>query len=387
MRPDGSDDAPVTHGARRDDHPAFSPDGEWIAFSRATPRSEDRLKAAIHLVRPDGTGLRRVTSSDALDGQPSWSPDGRRLAFTRATVRNDEYVAHVFIVDAEGGRARRLVQGGAPAWSPDGRRIAYVTGQDRFGETCFHECEPSGEIHVVGAAGRGDQRITRSRADDADPAWTPSGQILFSSDRADRASHDRELYAMTAEGECVTRLTNASSWSGEPAWRPDAQGGAACESDGVAAGAEKGFVDVDLGPARAFTKYSVFWLGSTYRGRMLSHAQHFQEGFADMFGFLYDDCATPGACGPGIQVQNRALCWWKQGPAPVRLRRIGSERGAPVFVSGRETDEHAQAEVHTGDVAISVTTASEQELGRALAALRPLDGDVGPLQPPARVCD
>lgn len=378
MRPDGSGEATVTRGGGRDDHPAFSPDGKWIAFSRITQDGEGRLTAAIHLVRPDGTRLRRLTSGDKLDGQPSWSPDGRRLAFARGTAGEDGYVADVFVVEAEGGRPRRLADGSAPAWSPDGRAIAYVTGQDRFGETM-----PSGEIHVVRPDGRADERITRSRADDADPAWTSTGQIIFSSDRDD---YERELYAMSAEGECVTRLTNASSWSGEPAWRPGAQGRAACEPHGVAPGAQQGVVDVDLGPARAFTRYPLFWLGPTHRGLMLSEAAPFREGFADRFGFGYEDCAT-ATCPPGIQVQNRPLCWWKDGPAPVRLRRIGSERGAPVFVAGRETDEYAQVEVHTGDVAVSVTTASQVELRRALAALRPLHGQVGSLAPPARTCE
>lgn len=211
---DGSEERAVTSGDEGDDGPVFSPDGEWIAFSRTTSLGEAPLKAGIHVVRPEGSELRAVTSGDAYDREPAWSPDGRRLAFTRVVVRGERLVSHVFVVDADGANERRLVQGGAPTWAPDGRRIAYVSGKDGFGETCFHECRASGEIYVLDADGGGDKRVTRSKADDRDPAWTADGgQILFSSDRSDPGRHDYELWAMTAEGDCATRLTNASSWS------------------------------------------------------------------------------------------------------------------------------------------------------------------------------
>src|SRR5918992_1607553 len=378
MDADGSALRAVTSGAGRDRDPALSPDGEWIAFTREAGRGDGPVHAAIHVVRADGTGLRPVTSGDALDGRPAWSPDGR-LAFTRVTTRGQRFVAHLYVVDAAGSGEHKLVEGHSPAWAPDGRRLAYVSWRDRFGRTCFHECTPSGEIYVVGGDGRGDRRLTRSRADDSDPAWAAGGdQILFSSDRSDPDRHDRELYAMSAAGECITRLTNASSWSSEPAWRPGATGRAACERDGVAAGARRGLVDVGLRPARGFSAYPLFWLGRTHRRLLLSHADDFTDGFADDFWFIYDDCGRPRAtCPPSVQVQNRPLCWWRHGPAPVRLRRIGRERGAPVYRIGRDTGEEATAEVHTGDTAVHVAARTRRDLRRSLAALRALDADPG----------
>jgi len=241
---DGSAARAVTSGPERDRDPAFSPDGEWIAFTREERSGEEPAQAAIHVVRTDGTGLRQVTAGGALDGQPAWSPDGRRLAFARAAARGQWLVARLYVADAVGGGERELVEGHSPAWAPDGRRLAYVSLRDRAGRTCFHECVPSGEIHVVGADGRGDRRLTRSRSDDGDPAWAAGGrQIVFSSDRADPGRHDRQLYAMSATGDCITRLTNASSWSSEPAWRPGGAGSVPCERDGVAAGARRPLVD------------------------------------------------------------------------------------------------------------------------------------------------
>ena len=391
MDADGSAVRAVTSGAGQDRDPAFSPDGEWIAFMRQDSRGDGPVHATIQVVKADGSGLRPLTSG-ALDLQPAWSPDGRRVAFTRMTVQGERLVTHVYVAEVAGNGERKLVEGRAPAWAPDGRRLVYVSGRDRFGQTCFSDCTPSGEIHVVGADGRGDRRLTRSRADDGDPVWAADGrQILFASDRSDPERHDRELYAMTAAGDCVTRLTSASSWSSEPAWRPGGAGRAACRRDGVAAGARRALVDVGLRPARAFSAYPLYWLGRSHRGLLLSHAERFSEGFGDWFSFIYDDCETSRGAGcarDDVQIQNLRLCWWKGGPAPVRLRRIGRERGAPVYTfDGPGSGAVTTAEVHTGETAVRLHAGSERALRRALRALRPLDGEPGArLRPPAHRC-
>ena len=113
-----------------DRQPAFSPDGQTVAF--ASNRSGHW---EIWLSTTSGSHARPVTSSvGEYSGWPRWSPDGRRIAFT---CRLGEK-AHVFVVDADGGRVRRVTgdeaDEGRPSWSRDGRSI-YFSATDVEGLT------------------------------------------------------------------------------------------------------------------------------------------------------------------------------------------------------------------------------------------------------------
>jgi TolB protein len=75
----------------------WSPDGEWIAYDRATPSGPHDL----FIVHPNGTGPTRVTSSenDVFSFGPTWSPDGTQLLF----VRGDDFTAtDLWVVNADG---------------------------------------------------------------------------------------------------------------------------------------------------------------------------------------------------------------------------------------------------------------------------------------------
>ena len=88
---DGSAERPLTQPGSLDYNPAWSPHGDWIAFT-----SERAGSADIYRAHPDGTGVERLTDSPAFDDQAAFSPDGNRIVFvsTRAAGR-----ANLWILD------------------------------------------------------------------------------------------------------------------------------------------------------------------------------------------------------------------------------------------------------------------------------------------------
>lgn len=66
---------------RTDTQPAFSSDGEQIAFLR---------NGDIHTMRRDGTRVQRLTWASARIGAIAWSPDGREIAFARSDTEECE---------------------------------------------------------------------------------------------------------------------------------------------------------------------------------------------------------------------------------------------------------------------------------------------------------
>lgn len=79
---DGSELTDLGPGHR----PAWSPDGEWVAFMRTEDDGEAFTAADLFAARADGSTVVRLTdTADRLEMNPSWSPDSGRIAFDDLT--------------------------------------------------------------------------------------------------------------------------------------------------------------------------------------------------------------------------------------------------------------------------------------------------------------
>jgi len=195
----------VSHGGSSVYFPAWSPDGERIAYM-----GYEGAQAEIWVMDADGDNVRQLTANLGQDTEPAWHPNGGRIAFASSRDGGSD----ICVMDADGSDVVNLTQTPwyerSPSWSPDGTRIAYESEQ--YG---------SREIHVMDADGSNQMNLSEHPGEDIDPDWSPDGEtIVFASDRdGDICTY---LYLMDADGRNPRKLTSVTDRSEfDPAWSPD----------------------------------------------------------------------------------------------------------------------------------------------------------------------
>src|SRR5580765_6809305 len=163
--------------------PSWSPDGRQIAFRRHTtagPSDSGREPPQIRIMSALGGSDQKVSDFPAR-GKMSWSPDGRYLAVSRArSPGGTTESTGIYLVPTQGGEPRRLTQATAPAddrapaFSPDGRRLAYASC--KIGLACDVEVvDLDATLAPVGAP----RRLVTSVELINGLAWTRDGTSLI----------------------------------------------------------------------------------------------------------------------------------------------------------------------------------------------------------------
>ena len=150
-------------------HPAFSPDGKWIAYYLIDGKERD-----VWIVPSSGGQPIRFTGDPAEDVHPAWSPDGSMLAFVSDRVGGSQ----IWVAPVSNGMCtgppKQITSGdlnaNAPSWSPDGKLIAFLGVR-----------EDKSEIWVMRSDGtRPPQQVTKG-ADALRVRWDgPTGMLIVS---------------------------------------------------------------------------------------------------------------------------------------------------------------------------------------------------------------
>ena len=153
--------------------PSFSPDGKQIAYSYRDEEGDDGASIYVKLVEA-GTAL-RLTNAPNNDDFPAWSPDGQWVAFWRYLPPN----SGVYVVSALGGPARRIAGAGrcfGLDWLLDGQHLVVSEGPEASGSAV----EPARLSLVTVETGQLQPLTSPPAASGGDqgPALSPDGKTL-----------------------------------------------------------------------------------------------------------------------------------------------------------------------------------------------------------------
>ena len=182
-------------------NPAFSPDGNTIAFSAQYDGNVD-----VYTVPVAGGPPVRLTWHPGADTVQGFTPDGKGILFTSQRATFTGRYAQLFTVPAAGGMEQQLpIPNAARAtYSPDGERIAYNPIPPRFAQWKQYRGGTVSRLWLYNSKGHAIEKVPQppDRSNDTDPMWI-GDTVFFRSDR----NGEFNIFAYDTKGKQVRQVT------------------------------------------------------------------------------------------------------------------------------------------------------------------------------------
>jgi Tol biopolymer transport system component/DNA-binding winged helix-turn-helix (wHTH) protein len=216
---------PLTNLAEETSEPAFSPDGNFVAFRR---HSDKRGVSGIYVKEAGSEEMRQITST-ASDCCPAWAPDGRTIAFARFADNNDVGIflastskAKEMPVEVNGQKLGTLLAGterrldtkgvnptrGDLTWAPNGKSIAFSSHNG----IAILSME-NGSVRLLTTA--------PPQAEDWGPVFSPDGEKILFVRSPDSGIPEELMMATCLTGEVTRVASQHARILGPPQWAVD----------------------------------------------------------------------------------------------------------------------------------------------------------------------
>jgi len=235
--------------------PIFSPDNQWIAFTKRTPpaakppkqyatdfekKIDERFKGRmfdwmdyrfdqrgylpdprdpratppdeLYILPRSGGTAKQITNLGVNVQSASWRPDSGALVIEANSHQRDEYVyerSDLWIVTAD-GKIKRLTDDGlnhsAPSFSPDGRNLVFRR-QQSLSAVIAAKQNHGGAVDVYRMPAEGGQMVNLTSSWDLLPgntAWSPDGRFIYFSAGIGGGNH---MFRVAADGGSVEQVT------------------------------------------------------------------------------------------------------------------------------------------------------------------------------------
>lgn len=224
----------LTDDTMADMMPAVSPDGRWLAWSSNRYGNWNLLLRPLDA--PSGSSPKQLTRTPDDDIHPSWSPDSEFLAFSRFNSMDGQW--QIWVMDTKKKTFTALTEGLFPSFSPVMKRktaegnpvytIAYQRHRQRDVPwfsiwTLDVAVQPNGRVEALGSP----KEIVASNDWAAiTPAWSPNGEYLaFASVRKSPLSEMQsriyradDIWAVKLDGTDLTQVTDHPAPDWYPFW-------------------------------------------------------------------------------------------------------------------------------------------------------------------------
>jgi Tol biopolymer transport system component/DNA-binding winged helix-turn-helix (wHTH) protein len=187
--------------------PSLSPDGKSLIYASRISGNWD-----IYLQRVGGRNPIDLTKDSlADDTQPAFSPNGERIAF-----RSEREGGGIYLMGATGESVIRVLDFGySPSWSPNGDQI--LVGTERVPQPSTRPTRS--QLWAINI--KTNERRLVTEGDALQASWSPNGQRIAYWSRPGKAGQREDIWTIPANGGEAVAVTNGSTTDLNPVWSPD----------------------------------------------------------------------------------------------------------------------------------------------------------------------